>query len=171
MKYFVRLFSTILLVAISLFLTYGTAFASGGEKYRAKPLALASVTCSGNGCTHTDPYSTGCASTRNVVQSRDIIGVTGNVIGRIELEYSTTCGTNWAELFSYLPINPSNILDARIERLSGPDGPDTTEEYSSAAYSNIYTYQLYSYTNKSQACGRINLANQNPYPWQCTDAI
>ncbi|WP_373323990.1 DUF2690 domain-containing protein [Dictyobacter formicarum] len=105
------------------------------------------VSCSGSGCSHTDPYATGCANTMYTVAAINWSW------GRIELEYSSQCGTNWAQIYSWTGPRSMNVA---IWRASGPDGPTDSESFKSSQYSWLATYQLYSPHNKASAASCLS---------------
>ncbi|MGW4209448.1 DUF2690 domain-containing protein [Lentzea sp. NPDC004789] len=75
----------------------------------AEPVEVA-VTCSGSGCDDKDPEATGCASGAVTAAA-----VTSSK-GRIELRYSSTCGTKWVRIPSYAggSTRPDGKLQIRV---------------------------------------------------------
>ena len=63
-----------------------------------------------------DPASTGCDRDAFSVQSRDITSVYDYryVLGRIDMMYSPSCGTNWGQTTRYVG---TDRMDAGIERV------------------------------------------------------
>jgi hypothetical protein len=83
-----------------LLLTQGIAFAASHLTLRPQ------ASCSGDGCTGSDPYQTKCADSKTYVVPGGKVylfhfvqgqGLTPVTDIEIDLKYSPTCGTNWAE--------------------------------------------------------------------------
>ena len=113
-----------------------------------KTLLHSAVLCSGNGCNHQDPYATGCASSMYTVTTAYLNA--GAITGRVELEYSSICQTNWDQIYSG---NGGEFLAGCVTRKAGPDGPADSRCYSSTRYSWIDTDMLWSPHNVDSANG------------------
>lgn len=111
-----------------------------------RTLFHSAVLCSGNGCTHQDPYATGCATSMYTVTTSYLDG--GSVTGQVELEYSSVCQTNWDQIYSG---NGVEYLAGCVVRKSGPDGPSDGECYSSTHFSWINTNMVWSLHNVDDA--------------------
>jgi len=48
---------------------------------------------------HKDPYDTGCANTKSAVRTGTLTDRNGNPVGTIKLMWSTSCQTNWIEIW------------------------------------------------------------------------
>lgn len=149
------LIGVFLVPAIIFLFSSVSALASGGPKTarHLKPLAshisgqsslIRTATCSGNGCNGLDPYSTGCAASMYTVAVASV----GN-IGRVELEYSAICQTNWGQIYG----NGVEYLAGCVVRKAGSDGPVASKCYSSTRYSWINTNMLWSPHNLDDASG------------------
>src|SRR5450432_1541483 len=97
--------------------------ASGGpvalqRSHLQKTLLHGNVLCSGSGCNHLDPYTTRCAASMYTVTTAYL--KTGSLTGRVELEYSTVCQTNWDQIYRG---NGVEFLSGCVIRNPGPDGP------------------------------------------------
>jgi hypothetical protein len=79
---------------------------AGGIVSASAPRAFADTTCSGTGCNGLDPVQTGCGNlyagpwddkqrVSNLMTMHDLN--TGAEVGRVWLDYSAACGTNWIE--------------------------------------------------------------------------
>jgi Protein of unknown function (DUF2690) len=113
-----------------------------------KTLLHANVLCSGNGCNHLDPYATGCAASMYTVTTAYVDA--GAITGRVELEYSSVCQTNWDQIYSG---NGVEFLAGCVVRNAGPDGPSDEACYSSTQYSWVNTNMLWSPHNVDAASG------------------
>lgn len=111
-----------------------------------KTLLHAAVLCSGTGCNHRDPYSTGCAASMYTVATAYLNA--GAITGRVELEYSSVCQTNWDQMYSG---NGVEFLAGCVARKAGPDGPADGDCYSSTQHSWIDTDMLWSPHNVDDA--------------------
>lgn len=111
-----------------------------------KALVRSAALCSGSGCNHRDPYSTGCAASMFTVATAYVNA--GSVTGRVELEYSRVCQTNWDQMYSG---NGVEYLAGCVARKAGPDGPADGDCYSSTQYSWINTNMLWSPHNVDDA--------------------
>jgi Protein of unknown function (DUF2690) len=106
------LFALALVFALS-----GTAFASGLPGHSRTGVQQASVNCSGTGCNGKDPYSSGCAATA-VLQGTAVAIWNGAVIvGTVQIDWSTQCQTNWAEVRSTAGSS-TRQMEAQIVGLS-----------------------------------------------------
>jgi hypothetical protein len=113
-----------------------------------KMLLHTAVLCSGKGCDHRDPYATGCAASMYTVATAYLNA--GLVTGRVELEYSSVCQTNWDQIYSG---NGVEFLAGCVVRNAGPDGPEAYDCYSSTHFSWIDTNMLWSPHNVDTAGG------------------
>lgn len=86
------------------------------------------ATCSGYGCDGLDPNATGCSAGANDTASTYLYNASGSVVGLPELRYSSTCGTNWTRVTSYVGVRG---LYARVTRES--DG---------RSYADVGNYQV-----------------------------
>ena len=95
---------------------------------------------------NTDPSATGCAGSGYTVGSRNITSVTGQVIGRVELRYSSACGTNWSRVVSTIGSRPLLAWVVRqvdgVSTAGGPGGDpgpySGTSAFSDQLYGNGY---------------------------------
>lgn|SRR5262245_8093010 len=88
------------------------------------PAASAGVTCSGTGCNGLDPVETGCGDVyrgpwddqQRVSDLQNMYDInTGAVVGRVWLDYSAACGTNWIEgYFNDGNPNDGSFVLARV---------------------------------------------------------
>lgn len=113
-----------------------------------KALMHAAVLCSGTGCNHRDPYATGCAASMYTVATAYLYG--GTKTGRVELEYSSVCQTNWEQIYSG---NGVEYLAGCVARAAGPDGPSDYACYTSTQHAWIDTDMLWSPRNVDGADG------------------
>ena len=70
-------------------------------------------------------------------------------IGLVELEYSTTCQTNWDQVYG----TKMEYLSGCVVREAGSDGPADYQCYSSTHYSWINTNMIWSPHNLDDAGG------------------
>jgi hypothetical protein len=113
-----------------------------------KALLHSAVLCSGTGCNHQDPYATGCATSMYTVATAYLNA--GRITGRVELEYSSVCQTNWEQMYSG---NGVEYLAGCVVRNAGSDGPIADDCYQSTRYSWIDTNMLWSPHNVDAASG------------------
>ncbi len=118
------------------------------------PSALA-ARCSGYGCDGKDPIAMGCAGGARTVRSAPILGVGNNTVGKVELRWSESCGTNWAKVTASSGI-PYRRLVANVHRHS--DGRTITEDLT--GYASIYTNMVYARGICAHASGRIDYAQE-----------
>ncbi len=116
--------------------------------YAQKALVHAAVLCSGTGCNHRDPYATGCAASMYTVATAYLNA--RPITGRVELEYSSVCQTNWDQIYSG---NGREYLAGCVVRAAGPDGPSDAACFSSTQYAWIDTDMLWSPRNVDSADG------------------
>jgi Protein of unknown function (DUF2690) len=134
----------------------------GAATLLAVPIILASAAlparaagCSGMSCDGQDPVQTGCVNDAYTVAS-DYIYESGVVIGRVDLRYSPTCGTNWTRTISY--IGPETI-DAVITR---DDIGEHFDEYLDNV-TNVYTDMIYAPSPICAQGGGIIYVNGTQY--------
>lgn len=95
---------------------------------------------------NTNPATTGCSGSGYTVGTRNIVSVSGQVIGRVELRYSSVCGTNWGRTTSTIGTRPLLTWVVRqadgVTTYGGPGGdpgPYTaTSAFSDQVYGNGY---------------------------------
>jgi hypothetical protein len=95
---------------------------------------------------NTNPSSTGCAGSGYTVGTRNIVSVTGQVIGRVELRYSNACGTNWSRVTSTIGTQQLLVwVDRPVDGATtwgGPGGDPgpyaSTSAFSDQLYGNGY---------------------------------
>ena len=113
------------------------------------------VSCSGNGCTDKDPVQTGCSSDGRSILSGPV-SYNGTSFGTIELFWSNTCGTNWAELFPASANNPEQLpRSARVWR--GSDGHSESYTYTGSG-SPIWTNMVYAANTCAGASGTMDIS-------------
>ncbi len=106
------------------------------------PSALA-VSCSGNGCNGTNPYTTGCSQNAFLVARYYFADARNGVYfiypNDIELDvyYSRSCGTNWTRVTK----NPYGGNTRKVVSLA--NAPGTTLIENDYGYSASYSTQLY----------------------------
>jgi Protein of unknown function (DUF2690) len=139
------------------------ALVATGAALVATPLIGLAVTtsaqaagCSGIGCDGQDPTLTGCASSAYTVVSDYIYNSADTVIGRVDLRYSPTCGTNWARTTSYIG---AETLDAVVTR---DDQGIHYNEYLNNV-TNVYTDMIYAPTPACAQGGGIIYVNGTQY--------
>lgn len=91
---------------------------------------------------NTSPTATGCVSSAYVVGPRVITSSNGQAVGRVELRYSSGCGTNWSGVVSYIGVQPLlawSVRQADGATTWGGPGGDPGPYSSTTAYSD----QLY----------------------------
>jgi len=102
----------------------------------------------------TDPVQTGCANNAYTVGSNNLFTPSGQLVGRVELRYSTTCHTNWARVISY--VGSRQLLTFSVRVFDGVStwgyGGDPGPFTGTSAYSD----QLYGYNTTVCAYGAIN---------------
>jgi Protein of unknown function (DUF2690) len=112
--------------------------------------------CSGISCNGQDPSLTGCASSAYTVVSDYIYNSTSTIVGRVDLRYSPTCGTNWARTTSYIG---AQTLDAVVTR--NDEGIHYNEYLNNVT--NVYTDMVYAPTPACAQAGGIIYINGTPY--------
>lgn len=99
-----------------------------------------------------DPVAAGCSGDAYTVTSAPIYRQTGGqLIGRVYLRYSPSCGTNWAKVERYDGIT-SESLTARIVRPS--DGYNNW--FSMIGTSSIYGDMAYARNTCAYAWGEVD---------------
>lgn len=101
--------------------------------------------CFGNACNGLDPYTSGCSAS-----FYEVAGVTAENL-RVELEYSSLCGTNWTQVYR-LDHRPGYVSGCVI-REAGSDGGTLGLCYFSHSFWWINTDMVYAPHNLAQACG------------------
>lgn len=102
---------------------------------------------------NTDPgaSATGCAGSASTLLSKGVNSSTGQVIGLVELRYSSSCGTKWARITSYIDYRNLRTWSERwsdwASTHGGPGGDPGpyygTSAYSDQLYGNGYTVCAY----------------------------
>jgi hypothetical protein len=100
---------------------------------------------------NTNPVTTGCAASGYTVGSRSITSISGQAIGKVELRYSSACGTNWSRVTSYIGSTSLLAWSTRsfdgVTTYGGPGGDPGpyygTSAYSDQLYGNGYTVCAY----------------------------
>jgi hypothetical protein len=104
-------------------------------------------TCSHHGCDNTDPIQTGCADgSQYTVVSVPVKLRDGTVVATINLRYSPTCGTNWAQI--------ENTTGDNADLYVGPVGGAWTNLFTSNA-NDAYTNQLWLPCTPAQAAAFV----------------
>lgn len=114
-----------LVVALSLMLFSQQAHAS---TVQLAPHRAMSATCSTIHCNGTDPYSTRCAGTGASYWVVDSVPLSSQGMnhGWIQLWYSGTCGTNWAQYACASSCEPATLFlmvckkDGSVYSVQGP---------------------------------------------------
>ena len=105
------------------FLVLSGAACSAPDDASAKEAvaAASSMLCSGDGCNGLDPVETGCVNSAKPVASKKIYRGTPpqDLIGKVTLVYSKTCGTNWAFVRRYDGATAESMI-ARVVRDGDP---------------------------------------------------
>lgn len=134
------------LLPVSLGVVLATLPALAGSASATAPRPGGPVTAAVLPYDNTNPSGTGCAGSGYTVGSRNIVSVTGQVIGRVELRYSSACGTNWSRTVSTIGSRP--LLTWVVHQVDsattyggpgGDPGPYTgTSAFSDQLYGNGY---------------------------------
>ena len=115
------------------------------------PLAAATVltagpasaaTCSGNGCNNTDPKTTGCWDSHAFVVKQ---GSAPDYGGTLQLWWSPTCQTNWAQ-YDSISTNPT-FLWTKLQ-----NGAQTIHFEFTNYLGWAWSDQLYAPTTNADAC-------------------
>lgn len=119
----------------------------------AASASASTATCSGNGCTDKDPSDTGCWNSSAYRAASAPIKIANGTVGRVDLWYSPTCGTNWAQVWTYYPATMTAEA-AYVERMS-----DAHYEYWYTSDNGTWTDQVYA--PKVQACAQGTIWDKN----------
>jgi hypothetical protein len=129
------------------------------------------ATCSGPGCTGTDPVATGCAGNVTVLSSARlwIYYTPSGTWGKVDLMYSNTCKTKWARVTSYnIKVQPDgeavNWDYAFMKKVGLAGGYYQKKGHTTT----IYTNQVYAPGVSWQACGSLGEIGYSSDPIICT---
>ena len=119
----------------------------------------AKIGCSGFGCDGKDPKQMGCAAdVRRVALSYIYDRDFGYKIGIVELQWSPTCGTNWAKITRY-DGKKDGIAWEVIRK-----NPYKKIENTITGYTQIYSNMLYARGIPARACGDIQIQKSTGRP-------
>jgi Protein of unknown function (DUF2690) len=70
----------------------------------------AQALCPNGNCNTLDPKTYGCDVGASTLDTKDIVNGSGNIIGKVELRYSSSCNAKWAKVWNYVGGNANAYL-------------------------------------------------------------
>jgi hypothetical protein len=126
-----------------------------------RPAAITpmAASCSGYGCDNKDPNATGCAdgSQYTVVAGNVVLG--GVTFATINLRYSPTCGTNWAQ------ISNNRTGDYAVLRVCRDQGDLHCSASFTSSGLSAWSNQMYAYNITATAYATLYLDEGQALGW------
>jgi hypothetical protein len=113
-----------------------------------RPLA----TCAGYGCDNKDPNTSGCADGSQYTVAWGDVAVRGVVFATINLRYSPTCGTNWAQ------ITNNRTGEIAVLKVCRDQGDRKCSDTFAASATSAWTNQMYAYNITATAYATLYMS-------------
>lgn len=126
----------------------------------AQPVAVRPMaSCSGYGCDNKDPNATGCADGSQYTVVSGNVALGGVTFATINLRYSPTCGTNWAQ------ITNNRTGEYAVIRVCRDEGDlHCSDSYTSNGVS-AWSNQMYAYNITATAYATLYLDGGQATGW------
>lgn len=126
---------------------------------RAAAVTPMAASCSGYGCDNKDPNTSGCAdgSQYTVVAGNVVLG--GVTFATINLRYSPTCGTNWAQ------ISNNRTGDYAVLRVCRDQGDLHCSASFTSSGVSAWSNQMYAYNITATAYATLYLDEGQALGW------
>lgn len=111
------------------------------------PTRAWAASCSANGCSGQDPYSTGCNNGDSVAGTAAIFDKVGQTVGEVRLYWSSACQSNWGQAY-FNDGNPPSTppVDVKVfgSSTSGTYDTGPIDFYTMASGSPVWGNMVYS---------------------------